>query len=279
MLYDLEREDWSDEILAAAGLSRFMLPDLYDPTTVFDAAPHVSARVGLDEGCKVVLGAMDNCCAVLGATDGTQRDLVNITGTYEHMAGVTSIDRSHRVVGEVFGGLVFRYVWPDRYLVCSRTAVGYLLRVLADSADGSIDRLLGDAAGCEPVPVDNALTEDAVLRLLREGRRAGAIAQTVLHAATQVLDDYVRIWQHRVDCVARVRVIGGGSKPQRVLAQKAEALKCRLALLNHSESASIGALRLAAVATEGATVTRATALYPNGIIQEIQPANARSCDE
>ena len=88
MLMDLETGRWSEAILAAARLPAAVLPPIEPATTTLPVRRSAIERLGLAPGAVAVLGAMDNCCSFLGAADPERSDLVNIVGTYEHMAGV-----------------------------------------------------------------------------------------------------------------------------------------------------------------------------------------------
>ena len=52
---------------------------------------------------------MDNCSAFLGASDPGEQRLVNIAGTYEHLAGVGGLEH-HARGGRAVDGLVHRYL-------------------------------------------------------------------------------------------------------------------------------------------------------------------------
>ena len=67
LLFDLEREDWSDELLAWAGLEREKLPPAVPPgTPVGGVATHVAAELGLQPGTALFAGAHDQAVNELG---------------------------------------------------------------------------------------------------------------------------------------------------------------------------------------------------------------------
>jgi xylulokinase len=67
-LYDLERCDWSDEILDAIHLDRSLLPELHASIDVVgEVTAAVAEQVGLAAGTPVVIGAGDGSCAATGA--------------------------------------------------------------------------------------------------------------------------------------------------------------------------------------------------------------------
>jgi xylulokinase len=67
-LYDLEKGEWSEEIIRAAELDRSKLPDIKPSTAVVgEVLPTIAEEVGLASGTPVVIGGGDGCCAATGA--------------------------------------------------------------------------------------------------------------------------------------------------------------------------------------------------------------------
>ena len=68
MLLDINRRQWSDEILAAAGIPAERLPELVAPGKPIDTVPsQVSHELGLAPGCVLVAGGHDQQVCALGA--------------------------------------------------------------------------------------------------------------------------------------------------------------------------------------------------------------------
>lgn len=67
-LFDLQRKDWSGEILDAIDLDPGKLPELHASTDVVGAvSPRLASAIGLPAGTPVVVGGGDGCCAAVGA--------------------------------------------------------------------------------------------------------------------------------------------------------------------------------------------------------------------
>jgi len=67
-LLDLERKEWSCELLEAFGIRADLLPELYPSTYVAGGVtPQAARECGLLEGTPVVLGGGDGSCACVGA--------------------------------------------------------------------------------------------------------------------------------------------------------------------------------------------------------------------
>ena len=84
LLFDIEREDWSDEILGTAGIDRkklaHCLPGGAIAGTVSDS---IADEIGLPRGVKVIVGGHDQCCNALGAGLSQAGRAVDGIGTFE----------------------------------------------------------------------------------------------------------------------------------------------------------------------------------------------------
>jgi xylulokinase len=67
LLFDLEKGDWSDELLAWAGLDREKLPVTVSSGRVIGAlAGHIAEELGLPAGIPIISGGHDQCCNAVG---------------------------------------------------------------------------------------------------------------------------------------------------------------------------------------------------------------------
>jgi xylulokinase len=67
LLFDLERRDWSDEILDLAHLDREKLPPTVSSGVVIGSvASSIAAELGLPAGIPIVSGGHDQCCNAIG---------------------------------------------------------------------------------------------------------------------------------------------------------------------------------------------------------------------
>ena len=65
--YDQRTGAWSDELLAAAGIARGLLPDILPSASVAGGVtPGAASATGLREGTPVVVGGADGCTSALG---------------------------------------------------------------------------------------------------------------------------------------------------------------------------------------------------------------------
>jgi xylulokinase len=273
MAMDLATDDWSPTILAAAGLDRALLPAIEPATTAFPVELAVARRLGLAPGARVILGAMDNTCAFLGASDPTEARLANIAGTYEHMAGVGPGPVA-RAAAVAVDGLVHRFPLGGRDLSYSRVPIGLMLGEIAAVAGPGADGLerLWDGVTEQPTGASIPLAVDAVRAILAQGNDPAAVLQAVLESGATVLARYTDAWVAAGGAVDRIVVVGGGAVRTRALQLKANVLGRPVSTLETDEAAGLGALRLAAIATDGLTEAAACERFPNPVVATWAPA-------
>jgi sugar (pentulose or hexulose) kinase len=84
VLFDLRERSWASDLLEAVDLESSVFPDVLAPwAEVAPLSGAAAARVGLDAGCPVVIGAADSQCAAYGSG-------VAGPGPISEMAGASS---------------------------------------------------------------------------------------------------------------------------------------------------------------------------------------------
>ena len=90
-LFDQRRLDWSDELLAAAGIPRRMLCDALPSGTPLGHVTAAAAReTGLCEGTPVILGGHDHLCGALPVGALRPGVVLDVTGTWESVLTATA---------------------------------------------------------------------------------------------------------------------------------------------------------------------------------------------
>lgn len=114
MALDLDKCDWSQEILDAAGLSANGFPDIYPSGTVIGRVTEAAAaETGLMAGTPVVMGGHDHLCGSLAAGVLLGDSVLDSSGTAEAIVGIS---QPGAAVPKKFGGFrVGRYLDPSRY--------------------------------------------------------------------------------------------------------------------------------------------------------------------
>lgn len=273
LAYELAEERWNADLLAAHEIPLALLPRLAanaEPLATVRAS--VASTIGLSEDCLVVVGGHDHVLGALAA-GAMQRDVaLDSIGTAE--AYLRTIERpiaDPRVVEWGFeqgllrigaGGPALRFVVGG--LVTASAAVEWFRR---DVASGASHEELIDAARETPPgahgavfvphlrlgspPDANSRTAGAFLGLTAETDR-GALFRALLEG---LACDLRKVAEHSAQLTAtvdtpaprRLRVIGGGTRNELLLAIKAAVYDKPLEVLSMPESTSLGAALLAGV--------------------------------
>lgn len=270
---DLATDAWSGRILDAAGIDAAILPPIAPSTNAWPIDPAVARRLGLPDTVRVVNGGMDNGCSFLGASDPAEARLVNIAGTYEHMAGVGPLPVV-RAAAAASDGLVHRYVLPGEYLGYSRVPLGLFLGAIGTAAgEGGLATLLA-ALPEAPRGRAIALTEAAVRAALAAGRPPADVLLEVLEGCAAVLGRFTDGWTGAGGAAERIVAVGGGAAQGRSLQLKATMLGRPFSTLASDEGAALGVLRLAAIAIHGDSLAAACARFPVPVVRTWQPRPA-----
>ncbi|MBE7553886.1 MAG: hypothetical protein HS126_22705 [Anaerolineales bacterium] len=84
LLFDQRKLDWSEEVLALAGIKRRLLCDAYPSGTVLgEVTPRAAEATGLPLGTPVILGGHDYLCGALPVGAFQPGTVLDLTGTWE----------------------------------------------------------------------------------------------------------------------------------------------------------------------------------------------------
>lgn len=133
LLFDINRETWSDELLAWAGLDRDKLPDTAPSGTVTGVVPdRVAAKLELPRGVAIVSGAHDQCCNAIGCGAIAEGRAVYGMGTYLCITPAFTRRRDPSVMIER-GLNTEHHVVPDQYVCFVYNQGGALVKWLRDT--------------------------------------------------------------------------------------------------------------------------------------------------
>lgn len=114
-LLDLEKLEWSAEMVAAAGLRRDQLPDLLKSSEVLGCLlPVPASQLGLLEGTPVVIGGGDGCCAAAGAGVVREGSAYNYIGSSSWIA----LASRHPVYDPEMRTFTWAHLVPGMYSPC-----------------------------------------------------------------------------------------------------------------------------------------------------------------
>jgi xylulokinase len=110
--YDLERWDYSDPLLSAAGLDRSLLPEIVPSTAILGPLTAAAAlALGLPAGIPVACGGVDNSCMALGARNIGEGNVYASLGSSMWIA----VSSARPLLDEAAKPYVFTHVVPGMF--------------------------------------------------------------------------------------------------------------------------------------------------------------------
>ncbi len=260
LLYDVHRREWSDELVAHAGLDRTRLPPIRSAGDVIGPLRATAAEaLGLSRACQVVVGTGDDHGAALGAGALAPGVIVDVTGTAEPVAVPSEevvIDPEHLVEthahavdgmllvenpGFVSGGstqwwaAMLGIEQGDVFALAQQGPVGsdgvtFLPTLSGATAPRWNDEMRGCFAG------------------LALNHRPEHLARAVLEGCAYALRDIVDRFSALGLGGEEIRVVGGGARSALWLQIKADVTGRPIRPVHGDHATSMGAAMLAAVA-------------------------------
>lgn len=281
LMYDTARMRWSDEIFAAVGLDRCLVPEVGGSSEILGAVTlEAAGMTGLAVGTPVVGGGADNACGAAGVGAITPGEAVTSWGTSGTVLAPT-------LAPHVDPGLrahTFCHVAPNTwYLMGVVLSAGGAFAWYRDqfardlTATGeATQRLNAEAAaiqrGAEGVtflpylqgertPHRDASARGAFLGLSLAHTRAH-LTRAVVEGVCFALRDSVSILQELSVAPKQMLLTGGGARSPFVRQLQAEVFGLPVCTVNREEGPAYGAALLAAVGagafSDLATAVRAT---------------------
>jgi len=272
LIYDIQRRDWSEELLQRVGVGRERLPETAESGTVVGTLlPEVAADLGLSAETLVVLGGHDQTCAAVGCGVIKPGSLLLSCGTAWVVLAATEkplYDDQRSLQG-------YCHAVPGGYAALGAFAGGNLLKWFRDtfweqwrlnpgpSSEGSYEAITAEAAqalaeGRPPLVFLSHFygTLGPVCCAQARGAWAGLTLQhTRGDLALSLLDGVALQTAWTVQNLARqgastddIRMIGGGSRSRFWTQLVADALQTPINLPHVSEAAAYGAALIAATA-------------------------------
>ncbi len=142
-LYDLERGEWSQEIIEATQLNPNQLPQIRQSVDVVgEVLPHIADEVGVAAGTPVVVGGGDGACAAAGAGVIHEGSAYNYIGSSSWIAISTDkpiYDPAQRTF--TFGHVVPGKVMPTGTMQAAGASYQWTRDQLAQTEHESAERL------------------------------------------------------------------------------------------------------------------------------------------
>ena len=147
-VYDLATRDYADDLVAASGIPKDLLPPIVPATHVLgEVLPDVAKSLGLPAGVKVVAGGVDNSCMALGAGAFREGRAYNSLGSSAWIA----VSSAKPVLDARTRPYVFDHVVPGQYA-----------SALAIFSAGTSHTWLRDALGLDYAEMDRLAAEAGV---------------------------------------------------------------------------------------------------------------------
>lgn len=266
MMLDIERRDWSTEILAAARIAPESLPPVIASGEVIGPLPRsVAESLGVAPGCLLVAGGHDQQVCALGAGLLAPGAATDSLGTVECITTLLERPRLEpAMLAANFSNMLHvsgGHVATLAYNFSGGDLLGWYRdtfapgRVLDDLLSEMPDRpspllVLPHFSGSGTPHLD-ARSKGAVLGLTLATRPA-EILRAIVEAQSYEMRLNLEIWKEQGIAPERLRAYGKGAEPDAVLQTKADVLGMPIERLNVRETGCLGAALLAARAAEPA---------------------------
>ncbi|MBA3671756.1 MAG: xylulokinase [Gemmatimonadaceae bacterium] len=266
LMFDTARRRWSDEILAAVGVPRSVVPIVGGSAEVLGRVTSGAAAVsGLPVGTPVVGGGADNACGAAGVGVVAPGEVVSSWGTSGTMLAATSVP----LIDPRLRAHTFCHVVPDLWYTMGvvLSAGGAFAWYRDQFARGLSDRATRDAAldaEAESVPAGaggvvffpylqgertphrDAAARGAILGLTLAHSRAH-VTRAVLEGVCFALRESLDILRELGASPTEVLLTGGGARSAFVRRLQSEVFGLPIATVNRDEGPAYGAALLAAV--------------------------------
>lgn len=293
LLLDLQRRDWSDELLQALDLQRDWLPRVAEgPQVTGRLRPAVAEALGLPHDLPVVAGGGDNAAAAVGTgiiRDGVISASLGTSGVlFAHSDTIRRDDagRLHTFCHAVPGAYHLMAVtlsaggafqWLRNSLRALDPALGYeqLVALAAETPPGAEGLLFLPYLAGERTPHRDPLARAAFVGLtLRHG--LGHQVRALLEGVALSLRDGLVIMQELGLPLHEIRIIGGGARSAVWRQIMADVLGQAVVTMRAEEGPAFGAALLAGVGVGVYSDVQAAvaATVATGAITEPQPAQA-----
>jgi xylulokinase len=261
-LYDLEREDWDDELLALANVSRLKLPPVYSPSEVIGKLSMQAAHdTGLMEGTPVVAGSADHIASAFSVGLKQNGDLlVKLGGAGDILYCLDHLEIDPRL-------FIDYHVIPGLYLLngcmaSSGSILKWFRNNFAPELDYSqLDReaeaipagsdglvLLPYFIG-EKTPIFNPLARGLLFGLTLHHTRAH-IYHAILEGISYGFYHHLQVLSERGYKVRMVRVANGGARSQLWRQVTADVIGYPLEEVAHHPGSALGAAFIAGMGVQ-----------------------------
>lgn len=287
LMLDVQKREWSTEILAAVEMSENLLPELYESAEITGTiSAECAAETGLVAGTPVVAGAGDNAAGAVGmgiVRVGSVSATVGTSGVIFAVTDKPSIDLKGRIH-------TFCHAVPNRWHVTGVTqAAGLSFRWFRDNfaANESYDDLVAEAAKIsagadgllwtpylmgERTPHIDSLVRASLIGLTASHTKAHVV-RAILEGVAFSLRDAIEIFRELNIPIETIKLGGGGAHSPLWRQIQADVYGQTVETIAAEEGAAYGAALLAGVgAGKWKTIEEACAETIR-VAEKIEPHN------
>jgi len=276
LAFDIRGRAWSDEILAAAGLTKDRLPTPVPAGTIAGKlASGVASDLGLRPGTPVVVGGHDQPCGALGVGVVGSGRVSDSIGTYECiLAGSNAPTLTDAALAASLNS--YCHVVPDKFVTIAYFPSGIMLKWLHDllysngsvgsaetiSENNETDRFAFLEAHAPEGPTGLCITPHligtcnpefnpharGVIAGLNPGTTRSQLYKGILEGLACELSLIAEVLAESAGDFGDIYVTGGGSRSALGLELRAALTGCRLHVMRSPEAVCLGTAILAGVA-------------------------------
>ena len=269
LLFDLAKNDWSDELLAWSEIPRGKLGRVVPGGTIIGTVSDDSARaLNLPRGVRVVAGGHDQCCNALGCGSTTSGKTICGIGSFECLTPV--FRQPARPLALLAEGLnIEHHVLPDLFVAFIFNQSGLLVKWFRDTfasgcvppAGSDIYALLDREMPDDPTrllvlphfepPVSPRIIPDTsgVIAGLKISTKRGEILKAIVECAAPYFVESLAALDRLGLGTKELIASGGGAQSDRGLQIRADVFGLPVIRPHITEAGRLGAAMLAGLAT------------------------------
>lgn len=257
LLLDVKNRCWSEQMLEICGISKQVLPKLFESYEVVGTIkPDVAQKLGISKEVKIIAGAGDNAAAAVGT--GTVGDACNVSlgtsGTifissktflvdnYNALHSFDHADGYYHLMGCMLSAASCNKWWMEEILKTKEYEKEQLeITRLGENQVFYLPYLMGERS-----PHNDPFARAMFIGMTMDTTRS-AMTQAVLEGVAFGLRDSLEVARNLGISIERTKICGGGAKSNLWRKMIANILGLKVDIIESEEGPGYGAAILAAV--------------------------------
>lgn len=267
LLFDLGRNDWSDELLAWSGLSRGNFGRVVPGGTVIGVVSDgMAAELGLPKGVRLVAGGHDQCCNALGCGGVAAGRAVYGMGSFDCITPIFTkpedslfmLRENLNIEHHVLAGLYVSFLYNQSGLLVKWFRDTFVSPESAAAGANVFERLYAEMPA-EPTgllvlphfdpPPHHPPDTAGVITGLKMSTTRGEILKGIVEGATLYFKNGIDVLRRLGIDTTEFIASGGGAKSDAALQIKADIFGVPFVRPRITEAGTLGAAMLAGLAT------------------------------